>query len=116
MGPLQADLAGGGPLALVVTFVVATTVSAVTLHLAALWTLGDEPHQRAVKAAPVPVLLAMLFSQYRPPITLAFAFVGAVAAVRYVYGLTTRGAVLVGVFYLTITTIFAFSFGNLFLT
>jgi len=115
MVPLQADLVGGGPLALVVTFILATTVSAITLHLAALWVLGDEPHQRAVKAAPVPVLLAMLFSQYQPPITLAFAFVGAVAAVRYVYGLTTRGAVLVAVFYLTITTILAVAFANVFL-
>ncbi len=115
MVPLQADLVGGGPLAVVVTFVVATAFSAVTLHLAALWVLGDEPHQRAVKSAPVPVVLAMLFSQYSPAVILAFAFVGAVAAVRYVYGLTTRGALLVSVFYVTISTIFAFSFANIFL-
>jgi len=115
MVPLQADLVGGGPLALAVTFVVATAVSAVTLHLAALWVLGDEPHQRAVKAAPVPVLLAMLFSQYNPVIILVLAFVGAVAAVRYVYKLTTAGAVFVSVFYVTISTIFAFAFGNIFL-
>ena len=40
---------------------------------------------------------------------------GAVAAVRYVYGLTTRGAVFVSVFHLAITTIFAFAFANVFL-
>ena len=40
---------------------------------------------------------------------------GAVAAVRYVYGLTTRGAVFVSVFYLAITTILAFAFANVFL-
>ncbi|PSQ41641.1 hypothetical protein BRD07_04970 [Halobacteriales archaeon QS_9_68_42] len=89
---LQAEFVGGGPLALVVTFLVATFFSAVTLHLAALWVLGDEPHQNAVKAAPVPVV-----------------------AVRYAYGLTTRGAALVSVFYFAISTIFAFSFANLFL-
>ena len=115
MVPLQAEFFGGGPLALVVTFLVATLFSAVTLHLAALWTLGDEPHQNAVKAAPVPVLIAMLFSQYSPAVILAVAFLGAVAAVRYVYGLTTRGAVFVSVFYLAITTIFAFAFANVFL-
>jgi hypothetical protein len=115
MVPLQADIFGGGPLALVVTFLVATLFSAVTLHLAALWVLGDEPHQNAVKAAPVPVIIAMLFSQYSPALIAAFAFAGAVAAVRYAYGLTTKGAVLVSVFYFTISTVFAFAFANLFL-
>lgn len=115
MVPLQADVVGGGPLALLVTFLVATAFSAVTLHLAALWVLGDEPHQSAVKTAPVPVLIAMLFSQYSPAIILALAFVGAVTAVRYVYGLTTRGAIFVAVFYVTISTIFAFAFANIFL-
>ena len=114
MAPLQAGVVGGGPLALLVTFLVATAVSAVTLHLAALWVLGDEPHQRAVKAAPAPVVLAMLFSQYSPAVILAVAFLGAVVAVRYVYGLTTRGAVFVSVFYLAITTVFAFAFANVF--
>ena len=114
MAPLQAGVVGGGPLALLVTFLVATAVSAVTLHLAALWVLGDEPHQRAVKAAPAPVVLAMLFSQYSPAVILAVAFLGAVVAVRYVYGLTSSGAVVVSVFYLAITTIFAFAFANIF--
>ena len=115
MAPLQAGVVGGGPLALLVTFLVATAVSAVTLHLAALWVLGDEPHQRAVKAAPVPVILAMLFSLYSSAVILAVAFLGAVAAVRYAYGLTTRGAALVSVFYFAISTIFAFAFANVFL-
>ena len=115
MVPLQAELVGGGPLALVVTFLVATLFSAVTLHLAALWTLGDEPHQNAVKAAPVPVVIAMLFSQYNPALMAALAFAGALAAVRYAYGLTTRGAALVSVFYFAISTIFAFAFANVFL-
>ena len=115
MLPLQADVVGGGPLALLITFVVATLFSAVTLHLAALWVLGDEPHQNAVKAAPAPVLVAMLFSRYHPAIVATLAVTAAVPAVRFVYGLTTRGAVLLSVFYLVITTIFAFAFGNIFL-
>ncbi|PSQ42741.1 hypothetical protein BRD14_04195 [Halobacteriales archaeon SW_5_68_122] len=96
---LQAEFVGGGPLALVVTFLVATFFSAVTLHLAALWVLGDEPHQNAVKAAPVPVVIAMLFSRYSPALMAVFAFAGALTAVRY----------------FAISTIFAFSFANLFL-
>jgi uncharacterized membrane protein YfbV (UPF0208 family) len=115
MQPLQADPVGGGPLALLGTVLVLTALSAVTLHLAALWVLGDEPHQSAVKAAPVPVVIAMLFSRYRPAIVLPLVFVGVVATVRYVYGLTTRGAVLVAVFYLSFTIIFVFSFGTLLL-
>ncbi|MFQ3318971.1 MAG: hypothetical protein ACI8UR_001119 [Natronomonas sp.] len=116
MLPLQVDLVGGGPVALVVTFLVATLFSAVTLHLAALWILGDEPHQRAVKAAPVPVVIAMLFSRYNGFIVLALSFAGAFLAVRYVYELTTYGAALVSVFYYVISVIFAFAFGNIFLT
>jgi hypothetical protein len=115
MVPLQADVFGGGPLALGITFLVATLFSAVTLHLAALWVLGDEPHQNAVKAAPVPVVIAMLFSRYNPALIAAFSFAGAVAAVRYAYSLTTKGAVLVSVFYFAVSTIFSFAFANVFL-
>lgn len=115
MAPLQADVVGGGPFALLVTFLIATAVSAVALHLAALWVLGDEPHQHAVKAAPLPVAVAMLFGRYHPAIIAPLAFAAAVAAVRYVYGLTTRGALLLSVFYVAISTIFAFTFANLFL-
>jgi hypothetical protein len=115
MLPLQVDLVGGGPVALVFTFLVATLFSAVALHLAALWVLGDEPHQRAVKVAPVPVLIAMLFSQYSGLLMLVLSFAGAAIAIRYVYRLTTRGALAVSVFYYAISTIFAFAFGNIFL-
>ncbi|MFW5964429.1 MAG: DUF7473 family protein [Natronomonas sp.] len=116
MLPLQVEFVGGGPLALAVAFLVGTLFSAVTLHLAALWVLGDEPHQRAVKAAPAPVVVAMLFSQYNGAVMVALSFLTAVVVVRYVYELNVRGAVLLSVFYFSITTIFAFAFGNIFLT
>jgi len=116
MYPLQVDLVGGGPLALVVALLVSTLFSAVTMHLAALWVLGDEPHQRALKVAPVPVVVAMLFSQYNGLLMAVLAFSAAFLVIRYVYRLTTRGAVLVSLFYFAISSIFAFAFGNVFLT
>ena len=116
MLPLQVDLVGGGPLALVVAFLVSTLFSAVTLHLAALWVLGDQPHQRAVKVAPVPVVVAMLFSRYSGLVMAALAFAAAFVAIRYVYDLTNRGAALVSLFYFAISAIFAFAFGNVFLS
>ena len=116
MFPLQVDLVGGGPLALVVAFLVSTLFSAVTLHLAVLWVLGDEPHQRALKVAPVPVVVAMLFSRYSGLLMAALALGAAFLAVRHVYGLTSRGAALVTLFYFAISAIFAFAFGNVFLS
>jgi hypothetical protein len=116
MLPLQVDIVGGGPLALVVAFAVSTLFSAVTLHLATLWVLGDEPHQRALKVAPVPVVVAMLFGQYSGLVMVVLSFGAAFLAVRYVYGLTNRGAALVTLFYFAISAIFAFAFGNVFLS
>jgi hypothetical protein len=115
MLPLQVDLVGGGPVAIVVAFLVSTLFSAVTMHLAALWVLGDEPHQNAVKVAPVPVVVAMLFGRYHALIVLALAFGAAFVAIRYVYDLTLRGTALVTAFYVAISAIFAFAFGNIFL-
>jgi hypothetical protein len=115
MLPLQVEFVGGGVLPVLVAFLVGTLFSAVALHLAALWILGEEPHQRAAKAAPVPVGIAMLFSQYSAALMLGLSFAGALAAVRYVYELTTFGALAVTVFYFAITTMLAFTFWSLFL-
>lgn len=113
---LQANFVGSGVLALVVAFLVSTLFSAVTLHLAALWVLGDEPHQRAVKVAPVPVAVAMLFSQYSGLLMAVLSFAAAFVAVRHVYELTNRGAALVSVLYFAFSAVFAFAFGNIFLS
>ncbi|MFB6119334.1 hypothetical protein [Halosegnis sp.] len=61
--PLQ-SLAGGGLLALVVTFLLTTLFYAVTLHLAATFFIGDVPSQRAAYAAPVPAAVSILLQQY----------------------------------------------------
>jgi hypothetical protein len=64
MFPLQADPTGGGPLALVVTFLLVALFYAVTLHLAATFFIGDVPSQRAAYVSPVPALVSLLLQQY----------------------------------------------------
>jgi fucose 4-O-acetylase-like acetyltransferase len=113
MLPLQAEFVGGGPLALVVTFVLAALFYAVTLHLAALWVLGDEPHQRAVAVSPVPAAASMLFAAASPAVVAALAFLATLVAVRYVYKLTTKGALVVTVFHFAIAVILGFALRNL---
>ncbi len=114
MVPLQADLVGGGLLAIAITFVVTTVVYAVTLHLAALWVLGDAPHQRAVAVAPVPAALSILFSPYGFAVVLPISFVGAAVAIRQVYRLTTGSALLLAVVHLLFAAVFALAFGSVF--
>jgi hypothetical protein len=113
MLPLQADLVGGGPLALVVTFVLAALFYAVTLHLAALWVLGDEPHQRAVAVSPVPALISMFFEAAGPVVVAVLAFGATLVAVRYVYKLTTKGAALLTTFHFAIAVILGLALRNL---
>ncbi|MEF8808712.1 DUF7473 family protein [Natronomonas sp.] len=113
MLPLQADLVGGGPLALAVTFVLAALFYAVTLHLAALWVLGDEPHQRAVAVSPVPAAVSMLLGAAEPLAIAVFAFLATLVAVRYVYKLTTKGAALLTTFHFAIAVVLGFTLRNL---
>ncbi|MES3518281.1 MAG: hypothetical protein PPP58_11515 [Natronomonas sp.] len=116
MLPLQAEFVGGGLLALAVTFLLTTLFYAVTLHLAALWVLGDEPHQRAVAVAPVPAAIAILFSPYGFAVVLPLTFVGAAIAIRQIYKLKTSAALLLTTFHYAIAVLLGFAFGNLFLS
>lgn len=114
--PLQAEFVGGGAFALVVTFLVTTLFYAVTLHLAALWILGDTPHQRAVAVAPVPAAIAIFFAPHGVLVVLPLSFLGAAVAIRQIYRLETPSALLLATFHYAIAVIVAFAFGNLFLT
>lgn len=113
MFPLQVDLVGGGPVALVVTFLLTTLFYAVTLHLAALWVLGDAPHQRAVAVAPVPAAISILFSPYGVAVVLPLSFVGALVAIRQIYRLKTRSALVLTLFHYAIAVILGIALGNL---
>jgi len=64
MIPLQADPTGGGPLALVVTFLLVALFYAFTLHLAATFFIGDVPSQRAAYVAPAPALVSLLLQRW----------------------------------------------------
>lgn len=62
--PLQADVTGGGVLALVVTFLLVGLFYAVTLHLAATFFVGEVPTQLAAKAAVAPTVVSLLLQRY----------------------------------------------------
>ncbi|MFB6142520.1 MAG: hypothetical protein ABEJ30_04170 [Halorientalis sp.] len=105
MVPLQADVTGGGPLAIAVTFLVTAAFYAVTLHLAATFFVGDVPSQRAATAAPVPAAVSLLLQQYgqralgpiSPSLGAGIAVVAILVAdaiaVSYVYRLRWSSAV-----------------------
>jgi hypothetical protein len=61
--PLQ-SITGGGPLALIVTFLLTWVFYAFTLHLAATFFIGDVPSQKAATAAAVPAVVSILLQQY----------------------------------------------------
>jgi len=111
---LQADVTGGGPLALVVTFLVAALFYAVTLHLAALFVLGDVPSQRAAYVAPVPAVVSLVLQRYGPGVVLPITFLGDLLAIRLVYRLRLRSALLLAVFHLAFAVILGLALANLF--
>ncbi|MFB6171017.1 MAG: hypothetical protein ABEJ23_00680 [Haloarculaceae archaeon] len=114
MIPAQVDLTGGGPLALLVTFLVATVFYALTLHLAALYVVGDVPHQRAVMAALVPTVVSLLLQRYGPLVVVPVTFLGDLIAISFVYRLKLRSALLLAVFHFTIAVILGLALANLF--
>jgi hypothetical protein len=75
------SLTGGGPLALVVTFILVTVFYAVTLHLAATFFIGDVPSQRAAYVAPVPAVVSILLQQYGVAATFVSPSLGVAIAV-----------------------------------
>lgn len=61
---LAAGVTGGGILALVVTFLLTAAFYAVTLHLAALFFIGDVPSQRAARVSSIPAAVSLLLQQW----------------------------------------------------
>jgi hypothetical protein len=61
---LQTDPTGRGPLAVVVTFLLAWLFYAVTLHLAATFFIGEVPSQHAAKVGAVPAVVSILLGRY----------------------------------------------------
>ncbi len=88
------EVTGGGPFALVVTFLLAVVFYAATLHLAALFFLGDAPTQLAVRAAIIPAVVSFALQQWGPAVTLALTLSGDFLAVRWSYDLRWQPALV----------------------
>lgn len=87
------DPTGGGPVALLVTFLLATAFYAITLHLAAVFFLGDVATQKAAMAAPVPAITSILLQQWGPEVVIPVTLLGDFLAIRYSYKLPLRSSV-----------------------
>jgi hypothetical protein len=108
------DLTGGGPLALVVTFVLATLFYAVTLHLAATFFLGDVPTQKAATVAPVLALTSILLQQWGAAVVVPVTLLGDFVAIRFVYGLKGVESVVLTLLHFAFAAVLGVALGNLF--
>lgn len=86
------DVTGGSPIAVLVTFLLATLFYAVTLHLAATFFLGDVPSQLAATVGPVPALVSLLLQQWGPLVVVPVTLLGDGLAIAHVYDLGWRPA------------------------
>jgi hypothetical protein len=124
--PLQTDVTGGGPLALVVTFLVTSLFYAFTLHLAATFFIGDVPSQRAATAAPVPALVSILLQRYGrsdaaigvdPSLLVGLVvlatLVADLLAVSFVYRLKLRSAISLVLLHFGFAALLGVALGNL---
>jgi hypothetical protein len=113
MLPMQVDVTGGGLFAYFVTFLLAWVFYAVTLHLATLYVLGDEPHQRAALAAPIPALVSILLQQYGPAVVVPVSFFSDAFAVYFVYKLGTRMTFILALAHYAIAAIIGLALYNI---
>ncbi|WP_255198294.1 DUF7473 family protein [Halorarius litoreus] len=115
----QVDITGGGPLALVVTFLVTTLFYAVTLHLAATFFIGDVPSQRAAYAAPVPAAVSILLQQYGLQssllvgVAILATLVSDLLAVSFVYRLKFKSAIPLVLLHFAFAAVLGIALGNL---
>jgi hypothetical protein len=107
------DVTGRGPVAVVVTFLVATVFYAVTLHLAATFFVGDVPTQLAATVAPVPAAVSLLLQQWNPLVVLAVTLLGDGLAIAYVYGLGRRETTALTLLHLAFATVLGLALLNL---
>jgi hypothetical protein len=115
VGPLQTavDLFGGGPVAFVVTFLITTVFYAVTLHLAAVFFLGDVPTQHAVAAAPLPALTSLILRPWGPEVVIPMTLLGDFVAIRFTYDLEMRGAAALTLLHFAFATIMGIAIANI---
>jgi hypothetical protein len=123
---LQTAITGGGPVAILVTLLLTWLFYAVTLHLAAVFFIGEVPSQRAATASIVPALLSLLFQQYGlaqnallgPGLDLLIATVVTIGAdavaIAAVYGLGRRATAALTALHVAFATVLGVALSNLF--
>jgi hypothetical protein len=121
-----ASVTGGGLLAILVTFLVATLFYAVTLHLAATFFIGDVPSQRAAYVAPVPAVTSILLQQYglsgvgplSPSLGVAVALVVTLVAdaiaISFVYRLKWSSAIPLTLLHFAFAAVLGVALNNIF--
>ncbi len=125
MFPLQADVTGGGPLAIVVTFFIVAAFYAFTLHLAAVFFIGEVKSQRAAYVSPAPTIVSLLLQRYGVDsgivspgvgvlITLVATFVADAIAISYVYRLRWSSAVPLTVLHFAFAAIMGIALNGIF--
>jgi hypothetical protein len=123
--PLQADVTGGGLLAVVVTFFVVAAFYAFTLHLAATFFIGDVPSQRAAYVSPAPTVVSLLLQRYGVEsgvvspgigvaITLVATFVADAIAISYVYRLRWSSALPLTILHFTFAVVMGIALNGIF--
>mgnify|MGYP006306926891 CR=1 FL=1 len=98
--PLQADVTGGGLVAVVVTFFVVAAFYAFTLHLAAVFFIGDVRSQRAAYVSPAPTIVA--------------TFVADAIAISYVYRLRWSSAIPLTILHFTFAVVMGIALNGIF--
>ena len=124
--PLQSGVTGGGILALVVTFLVASIFYAVTLHLAATFFIGDVPSQKAATVAPILAAISILLGQYGLQsigfvsrelgvlIVVVLTIVADILAIGRVYDLSRGPATVLTLLHFAFAAVLGFALNNIF--
>ncbi|MHB9287270.1 hypothetical protein ACKVMT_09565 [Halobacteriales archaeon Cl-PHB] len=108
------DPTGGGPLALLVTFLIASVFYAITLHLAATFFIGDVPSQRAAYVGPVPALTSILLQQWGPLVVIPVTLLGDLVAIRFSYRLDVGASVALTLLHFAFSVLLIIPLNNIF--
>jgi hypothetical protein len=123
---LQGGIAGGGPLAVVVTFALLSVFYAVTLHLAATFFIGDVESQKAAYVGPVPAAVSILLGQYGlqaigfvsqslgVAIVLVMTLIADALAIARVYDLSVGPTAALTALHVAFAAVLGFALNNLF--
>ncbi|MBO4247764.1 hypothetical protein IL252_08045 [Halomicrobium sp. IBSBa] len=118
-GLLQTGIAGGGLVAIAVTLLVTWLFYGVTLHLAAVFFIGEVPSQRAAYAAIAPAVVSLLLQQYTGAgllvlVTIAATLATDLFSISYVYRLKWRSAMPLVALHFAFAGVLGFAFNNIF--